>query len=206
MCLGLAAGTLMGNSSPPRVASKHCGVCNVAGCPFSVGEERERRANPNFCPNNLAALLHEQGDLAGARPLFERALAIREKALGPEHPRVATVLSNLARLLNRTGHTKEAEPMFQRAIAVGEEALGPDHPLTQRYRSQYARLFLDTCRPADALLMAEAALAVHATVNGPSHPWTKDSAQVTADALDALGRSEEAAALREKYGLQATSH
>jgi tetratricopeptide (TPR) repeat protein len=156
--------------------------------------------------NNLAALLHEQGDLTGARPLLERALAIREKALGPEHPRVATVLSNLARLLNRTGHTKEAEPMFQRAIAVGEKALGPNHPLTQRYRSQYARLFLDTRRPADALLMAEAALAVHATANGPSHPWTKDSARVTADALDALGRTEEAAALRARYGLKATSH
>jgi hypothetical protein len=32
----------------------------------------------------------------------------------------------------------------------------------------------------------------------------EDSARVTADA--ALGRTEEATALREKYGLQATSH
>ena len=36
--------------------------------------------------NNLALLLQDQGDFAGARPLYERALAIREKALGPEHP------------------------------------------------------------------------------------------------------------------------
>src|SRR5262249_29151109 len=34
---------------------------------------------------NLAELLEAQGDLMGARPLFERALAIFE-ALGPEHP------------------------------------------------------------------------------------------------------------------------
>jgi len=31
---------------------------------------------------------------------------------------------------------------------------------------------------------------------GRDHPWTKDSARVTADALDALGRTEEAMALR----------
>jgi hypothetical protein len=39
--------------------------------------------------NNLARLLQEQGELAAARPLLERALAIREKVLGPEHPNAA---------------------------------------------------------------------------------------------------------------------
>ena len=36
---------------------------------------------------------------------------------------------------------------------------------------------------------------------GRDHAWTKDSARVTADALDALGRTEEAKALRERYGV-----
>jgi hypothetical protein len=31
-------------------------------------------------------LLRDQGDFVTARPLQERALAIYEKALGPEHP------------------------------------------------------------------------------------------------------------------------
>jgi hypothetical protein len=38
---------------------------------------------------------------------------------------------------------------------------------------------------------------------GPQHPWTKDSARVTADALDALGRADEAKALRVRYGVEA---
>ena len=38
-------------------------------------------------------------------------------------------------------------------------------------------------------------------VLGRDHAWTKDSARVTADALDALGRAEEATVLRERYGL-----
>jgi hypothetical protein len=36
-------------------------------------------------------------------------------------------------------------------------------------------------------------------------PWTKDSACVTADALSALGRADEAATLRARYGLTGDS-
>jgi hypothetical protein len=45
------------------------------------------------------------------------------------------------------------------------------------------------------------ALSAHEKVLGQDHGSTKDSARVTADALDALGRAEEAKALREKYGV-----
>ena len=41
--------------------------------------------------NNLVMLYHAQGKYAEAEPLYRRALAIWEKALGPEHPNVATV-------------------------------------------------------------------------------------------------------------------
>jgi Tetratricopeptide repeat len=36
--------------------------------------------------NDLAAVLRAQDDPTAARPLFERALDIRERVLGPEHP------------------------------------------------------------------------------------------------------------------------
>jgi hypothetical protein len=44
-------------------------------------------------------------------------------------------------------------------------------------------------------------LALYEKHCGLDHKWTKDSARVTADALDALGRTEEAKALRERYGV-----
>ena len=40
-----------------------------------------------------------QGKYAEAEPLYARAIEIWEKALGPEHPNVATVLNNRAGLL-----------------------------------------------------------------------------------------------------------
>ena len=51
--------------------------------------------------NNLAGLYHAQGRYADAEPLYKRALAICEKALGPDHPDVALSLNNLAALYQR---------------------------------------------------------------------------------------------------------
>ncbi len=154
--------------------------------------------------NNLALLLRAQGDHAGARPLFERALAINEKALGPEHLDSAANLNNLALVLQGQGHVENSRPLFERALATYEKALGPEHPNTNRGRHNLARLRLAEGAPAEALELAEAALAAHEKVLGPSHPWTRDSARVTADALEALGRAEEAAAVRARYGLGPT--
>ena len=44
--------------------------------------------------NNLALLYASQGRYADAGPLVRRALAIYEKAFGPEHPNVATGLNS----------------------------------------------------------------------------------------------------------------
>jgi Tetratricopeptide repeat len=56
-------------------------------------------------------------------------------------------------------------------------------------------------QPTEALTLGETALSAHDKVLGRDSAWTKASARVTADALDALGRTEEAKALREKYGI-----
>jgi len=56
-------------------------------------------------------------------------------------------------------------------------------------------------QPTEALALSETALAAHENILGRDHAWTKDSARVTADTFDALGRTEEAKAVREKYGV-----
>ncbi|MGH6847493.1 MAG: tetratricopeptide repeat protein, partial [Methylocella sp.] len=55
------------------------------------------------------------GRYSEAEPLFQRALAIWEKALGPEHPDVATSLNNLALLYDAQGQYVQAEPLYRRA-------------------------------------------------------------------------------------------
>ena len=72
---------------------------------------------------------------------------------------------------------------------------------TSRTRRNLATLLLASGRAGEAFALGEAALVAHHKVLGASHSWTKDSARVTADALAALGRAEEVAAMRERFGL-----
>jgi tetratricopeptide (TPR) repeat protein len=154
--------------------------------------------------NDLALLLKDQGDYAGARPILERALAINEKALGPlgpEHPETASGFDNLAVLLRDQGDFAGARPLHERALAIREKVLGPEHPHTNRARCNLSRLLLLIGHSTEALTLGETSLNAFDKVLGRDHAWTKDSARVTADALDALGRTEEAKALRERYGV-----
>ncbi|CAN0547894.1 unnamed protein product [Ectocarpus sp. 12 AP-2014] len=54
------------------------------------------------------------GKTEEAGPLYKRSLAIVEKDLGPDHPRVATSLKNLADLLESQGKYEEAAPLLER--------------------------------------------------------------------------------------------
>jgi tetratricopeptide (TPR) repeat protein len=78
--------------------------------------------------NRPVGLYYAQGRYAEAQPLYERALAIYEEALGPDHPAVGTTLNNLAELYRAQGRYAEAQPLYERALAICEQALGPDHP------------------------------------------------------------------------------
>lgn len=54
--------------------------------------------------NNLAVLYGKRGKYKEAEPLCKRALEIREKVLGKDHPDVAKQLNNLALLCQNQVH------------------------------------------------------------------------------------------------------
>ncbi len=71
--------------------------------------------------NELANMLAEQGKYDEARPLYERALAIFEKAHGKSHLDIAMVLTNFAGMLNDSGAHDKARSMYERAEAIFNE-------------------------------------------------------------------------------------
>lgn len=149
--------------------------------------------------NNLASLLRVKRDLEGARPLYERALAIREKISGPEHPETATCLNNLGLVLQDQGDLTAARLLLERALAIGEKTLGPEHPTIATRLNNLACLLQVQTEFATARVLFERALGIFDRVFGPQHPSTKAVAGNTAWVLDALGRTQEARSLREKY-------
>ena len=90
-----------------------------------AGDRREgarRQTTPTWPTlNNLASVYQAQGKYAEAEALYKRALAIREKALGQDHPDVADILNNLAIVYENQGKYAEAEGLYQRALAIKRE-------------------------------------------------------------------------------------
>jgi tetratricopeptide (TPR) repeat protein len=111
--------------------------------------------------DRAATYLQVHARLAQARSLAERALAIDEAALGPDHPTVATRLNNLALILKGLGDPAQARPLAERARAVIEAALGPDHPTVAILLSNLAAILRDLGEPAQARRTTERAASIH---------------------------------------------
>jgi tetratricopeptide (TPR) repeat protein len=88
----------------------------------------------------LAILRRQQGDFAEAEQLYRRALEIRERVQGPNHPDVAMVLNNLAALEAAQGQYDAAQPLLERALAIRQTALGEDDVLTAESLNNLALL------------------------------------------------------------------
>ena len=73
-----------------------------------------------------------------------------------------------------------------------------DHPQANIVRYNWARFLLKTGQPIGA--RSKTALAAEARIFGPNQSHTAGLARVTG--FDALGRTEDAKALRERYGLR----
>ena len=137
--------------------------------------------------DNLAALLYSQGDYAGARPLFERALAIRKDVLGERHPEYATSLDNLAALLYSQGDYPAARALYERVLAIYKEAFGERHPDCALSLNNLAFLLQSQGDYAAARPLYERALAIRKEVLGERHPDYAASLNNLAESLQSQG-------------------
>src|SRR5438445_9265383 len=132
-------------------------LAGLALAPPSIALAQASRADDELAEarrlNQEAATLYSSGKLVEAIPLVQRALAIQEKALGPEHPDVAASLDGLAGLDRAQGNYREAERLYRRELAIREKALGPEHPAVARSLNDLAELYRaqGTCAEGEPL-------------------------------------------------------
>jgi hypothetical protein len=138
--------------------------------------------------NNLGDLYRAQARYSDAEPLYKRALAIQEKALGPDNPNVALSLNNLALLYSSQGRHDDAEPLFKRSLAIGEKAGLPFvavmNNLGDLYRGQ--------ARYSDAEPLYKRALAIQEKALGPDNPNVALSLNNLALLYSSQGRHDDA--------------
>jgi tetratricopeptide (TPR) repeat protein len=106
-----------------------------------LAQDREAQLAEALRLNQQVIQLYQAGRYSEAIPLAERALAIREKALGPEHPDVAASLNNLAVLYQDTGAYAQAVSFSTRAAEVREKNIAA---LLDTGSQQQKQLYLDT--------------------------------------------------------------
>jgi Flp pilus assembly protein TadD len=88
-------------------------------------------------------IARRRGDLEEAERLYRRALDIKERLLGPEHPEVGTTLNNLAVVYRRRGRLEEAEALYRRAIDILSETVEPSHPALAASRGNLSKILND---------------------------------------------------------------
>ena len=80
--------------------------------------------------------------------LFERALAIDETALEPDHPQLVRTLAALADLHCAHGRYAEAEPLFRRLMALRDQ--GAVYDQWDKMLANWSRLLRETGREGEA--------------------------------------------------------
>jgi len=78
--------------------------------------------------NKQAVQLYGQGKYKEATVIADKAVALAERVLEPEHPDTLASVDNLAALYQAQGRYGEAEPLFKPALPALERLLGYEHP------------------------------------------------------------------------------
>src|SRR5262245_9148154 len=159
--------SLIVKAAYPRVASGAYAIGiveqrEVRSDDRSIQDARTRRAEYDS--------MFEQYQFASAQPLVERALALSERARGPDDLEVARVASDLGRVYQRSRESAKALPLYERAAAIFETAFGAEHPLTAQVWDSLAATYERVGQRPKAEKLAQRALEISEKTVGPEHP------------------------------------
>ncbi len=182
----------------------------ASAAPVGVGtsDDGKRRTLGDEHPStldatsNLAVLLHRQGKLDEADPLYCEALAGRRRALGGAHSDTLGSLNDLASLREEQG-LEFAEPLYREALSARRRTLGDAHPDTLATIHNLAGLLWSRGKVGEAEPLMREALGGLRRARGDAHPDTVASMADLACILLELGRAGEAAPLRREAALAA---
>jgi serine/threonine protein kinase/Flp pilus assembly protein TadD len=133
---------------------------------------RELQAQPivqGKLMNTMGIVYRSLGLFDPAQTLLEKALDIRTKVLGPDHPDVADTLSDLAYVLWRKGDFAKAKVFQEQALAIREKRLGPGTKEVGNSLHDLGTLNYTQGNYAEARRLLERSLAIREKVLGPEN-------------------------------------
>jgi tetratricopeptide (TPR) repeat protein/predicted Ser/Thr protein kinase len=148
--------------------------------------------------NHLASIELSSGSYESARQLQQRSLALREQALGANHPDIWSALGNLALIHEKLGEYEQARALHERALAVVKDELGAQHPDIGSILNNLAENYRMTGAYDKAKPLLERALAIKELALGPEHPSVANSLGNLGLLLEAMESHAEATPMFER--------
>ncbi len=141
---------------------------------------------------------HYLGEHERAIPQHERARALFEARLGPDHSDTLVSMSSVANAYHNVGRNTESILLFQETLKRMDRTLGPEHPHALATRNNLAGTLTEVGRVAEAIPLHEQVLASMKATAGPDHINTLSSMNNLANAYRHAGRPADALALHEE--------
>ncbi len=158
--------------------------------------------------SNVGIVYRRRGDYEQSSRVAQRALAIRTRSLGADHPDLATSYNNIANIFTDLGKYEEARASHEEALRIREVAYGPRHEVVAESLNNLATVLGYMGEYDEALAAQERALSIFTETLGPDNDrtWTVrfnlavlesemgDMAGAQKDYEESLGR------IRERFG------
>jgi tetratricopeptide (TPR) repeat protein len=155
--------------------------------------------------SDIAGVFESQGSYGKALEWYKKALTIREKALGKEHPDTAAACHDIADVYDSQGNYEKALELYEKALTIHEKVLGKEHPDTAATYNNIGIVYNNQGNYEKALEWYEKALTIREKTLGKEHSEVADTYHNIAAAYDhqenydkALELYKKALAIREK--------
>jgi len=132
------------------------------------------------------------GMTAESETITTDALAIRRRALGPEHLDVAQSLDHLGQLARDRSRYDEAAQFHRDALAIQRKGLRPKDPAIAESLTNLGLALRDLGKYDDAVPLVEEAIAIRRETVGPEHTDTLTSLNALGSIRDNTGRFADA--------------
>jgi tetratricopeptide (TPR) repeat protein/predicted Ser/Thr protein kinase len=122
--------------------------------------------------DTIGATFQSLGDLPSAEPQIRKALELRERVLGPEHPDTLASKNSLLEWMQNVGQHEQALPFGQQLLASRRRVLGPDHPDTLSTMNNVAIVLFQLGKSPEGIALMEECVATRRRTLGEDHQKT----------------------------------
>jgi CHAT domain-containing protein len=133
-----------------------------------------------------------------AMTLYQQALKLREKNLGPEHPATLASMARLAREYSILGFFDQALPLAQQSLKLREKVLGPEHPQTAQSLMILGMLYGQMGAQDKAVQMTQRGLHISEKTAGQDNLFTAAALNNLAVLYSQMGSYDQALPLAQR--------